>query len=53
MIGAAVTVVTDRGAPGTLTVITVAGGSIVVVMIAPSVVVSRFVVVEVVTLPEP
>lgn len=53
MTGAAVTVVTDSGAPGTLTVTTVVGGNMVVVMIAPSVVVMRLVLVDVVMLSEP
>lgn len=50
---AAVTVATDRGAPGTLTVTTVAGGERVVVMMAPRVVVIRLVLVDVVLLSFP
>lgn len=53
MTGATVIVVTDAGAPEALTVTMVAGGWRVVVMIAPSVVVMRFVLVEVVMLPDP
>lgn len=51
--GAALGVVMDRGAPEALTVTTVPGGRRVVVMIAPSVVVMRLVLVEVVVLPLP
>lgn len=53
MTGAALTVVTDNGAPDGVTVTTVAGCERVVVMIAPRVVVMRLVLVEVVILPEP